>query len=234
MNRLVNNTVRTALDVAVLVFSFAVAYGLRFEFAVPQDQLQRMLVSLPYVVVLQYAALVWMGVPKFSWRYFGLREAWRVGAAIGAASAVLLVLRFVTPLLADRFPNARFALVPISVIVGNAVFVFVGLTGMRALRRMTGERSDASGFRRPVSRKATLLVGAGEAGRIVAREVASRPDLGIEAVGFLDDDRQNLGTVIHGVPVLGRTERLLDFAKEYDAEQVLITIADAPGRDARS
>ena len=68
---------------------------------------------------------------------------------------------------------------------------------------------------------------------MVAKEAAARPTMGIRPVGFLDDDRSKMGTVLFGIPVLGNTERLAELCERYQAEQVLVTLAHARGGDVR-
>ena len=78
-----------------------------------------------------------------------------------------------------------------------------------------------------------MLVGAGQAGLLVAKELGSRPDLGMRAVGFIDDDRGKVGSVLHGIPVLGTTEELARLCAKHGAKQALISIANAPGKEIR-
>src|SRR5690606_32930848 len=58
-------------------------------------------------------------------------------------------------------------------------------------------------------------------------------DLGLRVVGFLDDDRDKVGTMVNGVPVLGTTDRLPELCARHGAQQVLITMASAPGSTVR-
>jgi FlaA1/EpsC-like NDP-sugar epimerase len=114
-------------------------------------------------------------------------------------------------------------------VVINFVLQFLGIAGVRILRRLQGERRETV-ERRPADEPSrTMLVGAGQAGVLVARELAHRPDLGLRPVGFLDDDRNKQGMVLHGIPVVGGTAELPELCARLHAEQVLITIANAPG-----
>jgi FlaA1/EpsC-like NDP-sugar epimerase len=61
---------------------------------------------------------------------------------------------------------------------------------------------------------------------LVAREVDKRPDLGISVVGFVDDDRRMVGTIVHGIRVWGQLDQLPALAARLGAEQVLVTIAN--------
>ena len=78
-----------------------------------------------------------------------------------------------------------------------------------------------------------LLIGAGQAGVVVAREITRRPDLGLHVVGFLDDDPLKVGTSIDGLRVLGTTEYVAAIAERKHITRALITIANAPGKQIR-
>jgi FlaA1/EpsC-like NDP-sugar epimerase len=79
----------------------------------------------------------------------------------------------------------------------------------------------------------TLLIGAGKAGAEVAKEIASHPELGIQPIGFLDDNPANRGRVIHGIPVLGAVTNLAKLAMIHRAKQALITIGKPSGKHVR-
>lgn len=79
----------------------------------------------------------------------------------------------------------------------------------------------------------TLIVGAGAAGSMVAREMASRPDQGYTVVGFLDDDPTKLGTRVAGAPVLGKIGDLAAVAGQHRVGQIVIAIPSASGRTIR-
>lgn len=234
MTRLKTRTSQFLIDISVLMLAFFVAMLLRFDWSVPRVMFRQLTIVLPYVVLLQYAFLSGFGITRFSWRYISLRDTVRIFLAIASATALLVVLRFLSPALIERFPLARYGVVPLGVLLGDFVVAFIGLTGVRALRRMLGERiahkQHKSGQER---REPTLLVGAGQGGVLIAQEIARRPDLGILPVAFVDDDPVKQGAVIHGIKVMGTTERLRRLAQRYQAKQALITISNAPGSAIR-
>ena len=236
MTRLALRTAQHLLDVLVLVLAFTVAFYARFDGALPDHMLKRLLFLAPYVAGLQFLVLYTMGVTRFAWRFIGIREARRVFLAVVLSTAVVLAMRGVSGLLLETYPWIQYALIPLGVIAIDFVLAFLGITGVRVLWRMYIE-SKAKRRRRlsvdapPPAR--TLLVGAGRAGVLAAREIGVRPDLGLVAVGFVDDDPGKLGAVIHGVEVLGRSDDLPALVVGHDVEQILITIASATGTDIR-
>lgn len=223
-----------ALDLLGLTAALWVAFLLRFEGHVPALMLTKALSLTPYIVALQYAALTVRGVPRFAWRYIGLREITRIFGALCSASGVFLAIRLGAGAFFNPAGNARYAMLPIGVVGIDLVLSFMAVSGLRVLRRLAGERREAGGRAIPPREPAkTLLVGAGQGGLLVAKEIATRRDLGIEAVGFVDDDRTKVGTVVHGIPVLGTTEQLEALCEKTGAREVLITFTDPPGRDVR-
>ena len=234
MSRLKTRTSQFLIDIAVLMFAFVLAMLVRFDWDVPWVMFKQLMIVLPYVVLLQYGFLSAFGTTRFSWRYISLRDTVRIFGAIASAAALLVALRLLSPVLVDRFPLARYGIAPLGVLLGDFVLAFLGLTGVRALRRMLGERvasKQHQGDGEP--QEPTLLVGAGQGGFLVAQEIARRPDLGILPVAFVDDDPVKQGAVIHGIKVKGTTQDLLRLAERHSAKQALITISNAPGAAIR-
>jgi FlaA1/EpsC-like NDP-sugar epimerase len=183
---------------------------------------------------LELFALYAFSVPYFAWRYISLRDAQRVMYALGVSTLVLIGFRLLAPLVQPSLPHAEFTIVPLGVIAANAVLALFGVVGIRGLRRILDERSRSRELGHQSPRKVpTLLVGAGQAGVLVAKEITSRPDLPIGVVGFLDDDRMKLGAIVHGVKVLGSIDDIEVHARKTGAKQAIITIANASGTDIR-
>jgi len=194
----------------------------------------RLVLAIPWVVALQYGLLTLLGARRFSWRFIGLRETLRISAALATGVGLLLALRFAVPGVQDDAPLIGHLLLPIGVIAIDGMLAFIGLAGIRASRRLLGEHANRLAVLRSSDETIpTMMVGAGMAGVLVAREIARRPDLGIRAVGFLDDDKVKQGQVIHGIEVLGATDRVAELCAKYGAKQVLITIAAASRKEIR-
>jgi FlaA1/EpsC-like NDP-sugar epimerase len=211
-------------DVVILIAAFALAYQLRFDFAVPSGEISNFLKQLPYVLAVQLLALRWSGVQTFIWRYISFAELQAFVRAAAYASAPLVALRLALP---ESMSELR---VPLSVTMMDTITAFVGLIGVRAARRTIYERRDKQRTATTTARSTRqriLLIGAGRAGQASARDILNRGDSEFTIVGFVDDDELKRGTVIQGIPVIGATIDLPRLVPELKIDHVLISIAEA-------
>ncbi len=233
--RLTLTVLQSVIDVAILSAAFVGAYLSRYEMQLPLGGRTRLALTLPYVVALEMLCLWLSGFLLVSWRFASLPAARRAVLGFGASTAALAFSRIVVGGLADAHPNFTIVLVPFGVIGINSAFAFLGVLGARVLRRALSEHEEAASRipnrSRRIEVKRTLLVGAGAAGSIVARELKQRPELGVEPVGFLDDDSSKLGTIVYDLRVLGTTADIADVARAHAVDQVLVTIA-GPAKSA--
>ncbi len=186
------------------------------------------LFSWPIVVGLHYLSLTAFGVPRMSWRYMTMLDTVRIFVAIAVPATILIASRLLSTILGAQFP-----VIPLGVLAMHPVLAFVGLVGTRASWRLRSEVQQRKKRAAEGVRHRVLLIGAGEAGVLVAREIANRPDLNLHPVGFLDDDPLKVGTSIAGLQVLGTTAMVAEVAERKRVKRALITIANAPGHQIR-
>jgi len=229
-NRLLLKLLQFGLDMVVLIAAFGLVYLWRFDFVIPEHEFRLALIRLPYTVAIQFAGLILAGVYMFIWRYIGMAEVKAFFNAALWSILLLLVMRLGLP---ERFQEFR---IPISVIMADTTLAFGGVLGLRVLRRVIYERErkrrkvnhSGNGHKKPV-----LLIGAGRAGVLTAREIQSRGDMGLKIEGFVDDDPKKQRSVIQGVKVLGTTQDLSRLVRELRIDHVVISIAFASRRDFR-
>lgn len=219
------------IDLVVLTSSFALAYLLRFDFEVPRSQLDDFFTQLPYVVLIQMTALSLAGVYTFIWRYVGMSEIRAFVNAALCSALPILAARLVLP---HALNNWR---VPISICLVDTALAFGGALGLRVLRRAVYERAgqrqavrSRPGAGRP---KPVLLIGAGRAGMLAAKEIRGRGDTDLRIKGFIDDDRYKAGLIVQGVRVLGTSADLPRLVRELEIDHVILTVARASRRDIR-
>ncbi|HZT59157.1 MAG TPA: nucleoside-diphosphate sugar epimerase/dehydratase [Pyrinomonadaceae bacterium] len=219
------------IDFTVLVASFTMAYLLRFDFELPDGQARYFLTQLPCVVVLQMTALSLAGVYTFIWRYVGMSEIRAFANAALWSALPVLAARLLLP------PSMNDWRVPISICLVDTTLAFGGALGLRVLRRAVYERANKrqggrgrGGGGRP---KPVLLIGAGHAGMLAAKEIRGRGDTDLQIKGFVDDDRYKTGLILQGVRVLGTTADLPRLVRELEIDHVILTVARASRRDIR-
>lgn len=224
---------RVTIDLLILTLAYLLGFALRFDWEMTYASFRHFVITAPYVVGLQYAALEIVRVPKFSWRFVGLHEVRWILLGLGAATGVLLCIRLVAGELIELAGLWRFAAIPIGVILINFAMATLGLVGARTLLRIQTERRGSHRIKRADQAKRTLLIGAGRAGHTIAQEFSSRTKNILEPVGFIDDDPRKLGMLVRGIKVLGTTNDIAEIANKTGAEQALITLASAHGEDVR-
>jgi FlaA1/EpsC-like NDP-sugar epimerase len=226
-----------AVDGALVAFAYYLAFQLRFDNGPSGHYAELRARTIWWVLAGSLIVLVFSRVYQRRWRYSGQRDFEAVARAI-----VVIVLLTVVGIEALR-PVQRYtvhgtrAVASATVGLPNGVIVLFGLLcllfliGVRVLARMVYERRPLAALRGVrEGERGVLIVGAGDGGRLVLREIARNRGLGLAPVGFLDDDPSKRGLRIDGVRVRGDTcadlPRILD---ESDPDEVLIAIPSAPG-----
>jgi len=224
--------IQAILDVALLVLAFAAAYLLRFDFQFAPDTMRDFLIQIPFVVLVQFVALTITGARASIWRYTDLAHIKAFFYAALASLIVVASLRFALPT-----PHKAWR-VPLSVNLIDVVLAFGGAYAIRVMRRAEYEYKqkrvqlkkhiNGNGNGKTRSKRSVLLIGAGRAGSLAAKEIDARGDLDLEIKGFVDDDRSKLGrSVVQGRRVLGTTQDLPRLVHTHGINHVVITIAHA-------
>ncbi len=226
-NYMLSRGTQMAVDALVVLASFVLAHVLRFD-GWPQGlDGQRMVLALPYVVMLQICVNYFVGLYRRVWRYVSVPDTVHLASTVGVISIVILALRLA---IAD---SRSLWVFPIGTIVINFLLATVGMLGARLAWRVVCEKAARAKTQVNGVKLRTLLAGAGDAGIMTAREITRRRDLGLQVCGFLDDDPGKLGTVIQGVSVLGSTIDLPEVVKKHRVDQVIITMANARRKTIR-
>ncbi|HJT30043.1 MAG TPA: nucleoside-diphosphate sugar epimerase/dehydratase [Pyrinomonadaceae bacterium] len=214
-------------DLLILTFAFALAYLLRFDFRVTAEDLSRLVYQLPIVVLIQFGALVLTDGHRFLWRYVGMLELKTFVKAFLYSTFALLVLWILVPY------EGR---IPLSVLIMDVLLAFSGTFGPRVLWRAAHEHNEEMLRAARVNngpRKRVLLIGAGSAGVLAAREIRRNLDINFDVRGFVDDDPRKQMTVIQKFKVLGTSQHLPQLVRELEIDEVIISIAHASRENFR-
>jgi FlaA1/EpsC-like NDP-sugar epimerase len=220
------------VDGLLVALAYYLAYQLRFEFKLPARYDQLLEATIPWVVPVTVAVLALFGLYQRLWTFVGQRDYEGVVKAVVVANLLLVVGITVLHPVETQSKVARVTVpLPGSVIALSFLLTLALLIAVRFVVHLVNEGRIHS-F--PVSKNArdVLVVGGGQGGRLVVRELARNPALRLRPVGYIDDDPRKLGLKDeHSLKVLGTTSDA-DLAKildEVEPDEVIIAIPSAPG-----
>jgi FlaA1/EpsC-like NDP-sugar epimerase len=208
-------------DAVLIAAAWALTFWIRFDQSVPRFY-EHLLSWQTFAVVLsiKLSVFVLFGFYNRWWRYVSTRDMW--GAARGVVVASLLV-----DLTLYAFPPEGTARLPRGIAVIDMLLLLAFVAGSRLLARTLIERPSPGGF---VARgREVVIVGAGDAGQVILRELQRKPQLGYTPIGLLDDDPRKKNLRVHGVRVLGTTAELRRVLREAEPDEVLIAMPSASG-----
>ena len=200
----------------LVVASYWLAFVLRFDRMIPRAYWSLFVTTLWPLLIFRLGAFAFFRLYSGWWRYVGMRDMVALVKAIAISSALFTALLVFTGQ-AYQYPR--------SVIVIDAVLTLFFIGGVRfALRALRENRRPATGGPRL---RRVVIIGAGDAGELLLREMHNNRGLGYVPVGFVDDDIRKTGFHIHGVPVLGTTESLGRLLETNAADELIIAIPSA-------
>ncbi len=180
-------------------------------FAMLNDHFNEILEFLVISLVVYAISFYLFGTNKSLWSYLGVNEI--VNICISVVLGDLITSILYQYMLPDTFSNVRFAIFSPLLIIAGMMFTRMLY---RALREREAGKYGASTY------KNTFIIGAGDAGYILLKELSKNNIFRANVVGLIDDNRKN--SVISGVTVVGTTYELLKLIPTYEVEQVFLAI----------
>ncbi len=223
------------VDGVLVALAYYLAFQLRFDEArAPVHAIYTVLLerTILWVALGGVLVLVLARVYQRSWSYSGQRDYEAILRGVVAIVLLSVVGVAVTrPVQIPHRGGSSAVGLPDGVIVLFFLLALVLLVGVRVIGRAIHERRLQGAFRGVrEGERGVLIVGAGDGGRLVLREIVRNRELGLTPVGFLDDDPRKRGLRIDGVKVRGNTEADLPrILEEAEPEEVIIAIPSAPG-----
>jgi FlaA1/EpsC-like NDP-sugar epimerase len=211
----------------IFALSFILSYELRFDFALPSRYARQLLLICLWAIPFKLITLRLFGHFNELLSYFSTPDLRRVLSAVGTSSVVLLIARVVA---------GGFFAAPRGVIVTDFVLSIAGICSVRLFLRWFRERALGRQRNTNKASRRVAIIGAGDVGATLARELITKRWLAMQPVAFFDDFKAAHSRV-HGIPVLGTPETLLDAklqAKDkLRIEEVIIAMPSAPAKRVR-
>ena len=221
---------QVVLDAGLAALAYFLAYRLRFDGGIPERYDVLFGRTITFVVCGTVFIYALFGLYRHWMRYSSQREYLQIAQA-AAVSVFALVgyVAVVQPSLISTPEGDVSVTVPTGVLVlfGLLLLVFTG--ALRYVTHLVYER-PLRGYRARRDARSVLIVGAGDGGRLLLREILRNPDLGFRPVGFVDDDeRKQRARIDRGLEVLGTSYELPRVLDDVEPDEVLIAIPSAPG-----
>lgn len=212
-----------AVDIALIAVAYVAAFLLRFDFAIPADQWNIFLRGLWIVLAIKPLVFLVSGLYRNLWRYASLHDAMEIFKVI-TISSVMAVFAIMYVRQFDDFPRSIFIL--------DWFLLFSFVSASRLVWRIYREmyylplKGSSTG-------KKALIVGAGEAGSMLLKEMRKQRRSEYNVIGFVDDDREKQGMLLHKVPVLGTIDHLKGLVRKHKVEEIIVAIPSAHGKMLR-
>jgi FlaA1/EpsC-like NDP-sugar epimerase len=208
------------VHLALVTVAYLLAFMLRFEFRLPAGEWERFLRTLPFLLLARMAVFAWFHLYEGLWRYVSMRDILAILRAATLSSLIFVVSVF--GLFGPGFPRSVFVL--------DWVLCLALVGGVRLALRALRESSRRYGRGQ---RRRAFIVGAGDAGEMLLREMDRSLTLNYEVVGFIDDDPRKQGRRIHGIEVVGTLEELPGLCGAKAVQELLIAIPSATPEQRR-
>ncbi len=233
----INFFIVLGIDIALILASIYGAYLLRFEFSIPSQNLALLYKALPVIILVKITSFYFFDLYRGVWRYTSIGDLFNIIKAATISS--FLIISFI--LFMTRFEGFSR-----STFVIDWCFTILLITGYRVAIRLYYEQLSGEGSwsvairnligfltRKQSEGKKILIVGAGDCGEKICREIINNYKLQHNIVGFIDDDPEKLGKKIHGIPVLGFTGEIKKVSQKTRADEVLIAVPSATSKEIR-
>jgi FlaA1/EpsC-like NDP-sugar epimerase len=207
------------VDAAIVAVAWVLAFELRFDHGLPVYYSTLLNRTLPIVIAIQLAVFIAFGFYNRWWRYVSVHDMWSLARGVVVACVVAdLTVYFISPVHNVRLPR--------TIAVTDFLLVLGMVAGVRLLARTVMERPGTNVVARG---KEVIVIGAGDAGRLIVQEMQRSRMLNYTPIGFVDDDARKRNSRIMGVRVLGTLEELPQILREQRPDELLIAMPSVSG-----
>jgi FlaA1/EpsC-like NDP-sugar epimerase/lipopolysaccharide/colanic/teichoic acid biosynthesis glycosyltransferase len=206
------------IHTGAILSSTALAFLLRFDGKIPSEEFGLMIITLPFVLSLRLAALQYFGLNRGLWRYAGIQDLIHLGGATFVSS--LGIWGSITLLPIEGYP--------ISVFFIDAFLLILLLASLRITKRVYMILTQVG-----VGARRVLVIGAGNAGEMMARDMVQNPSYNRQPIAFIDDDPRKRHSKIHNIPVVGNSHGLEAAVQEVSPDEILIAIPSAGQKEIK-
>ncbi len=233
----INFFIILGIDIVLIAASIYGAHLIRFEFSFPSGFAVLFYKILPVIIFIKITTFFFFDLYRGMWRYTSISDLFNIiKASVISSFLIIFLILFMTRF--EGFSRSVFIIdwcLTVFFITGHRVAIrlyYEQLSGdgswLTALHKLIGLLTK----KQPEGKK-ILIVGAGDCGEKICREIINNLQLHQNIIGFIDDDPEKLGKKIHGIPVLGSVNDIKIVSQKTKADEALIAIPSASSKKIR-
>ncbi|MGI6413057.1 MAG: polysaccharide biosynthesis protein [Syntrophomonadaceae bacterium] len=208
------------IDAVLVNLAIYSALLLRFDAHIPQNYINAYLGLAPLITIIALLYLYGFKLYARLWEYASINELLAIFSAIS-----FTMITVVTLILTFSLPGLPRSIYLLSWLLMN-VYIGVSRISWRIMRTyyLNGK---------PHQTRRALIVGAGDAGAILAREIRSNTQVNLKVIGFIDDDPSKQRMMLGGIPVLGNRKKIPGIVSSMEVDEIIIAMPSVPGNVVR-
>lgn len=208
------------VDLVLFPLSLYLAYIFRFDGKIPPEFFIQFKRTIVFFLVIRIVVNAFFGLYKGLWRYLGIRDFITIFKSVSLGSIIIVLVVIYLNKYDEAFHEAMIYHHPRSIYIIEWLIslLFMGVT--RSFIRLYREVI----IRKSAEVKELLIVGAGNAGEMLVRDIQRNPQTGYLPVGFVDDDEEKIGEKIHNVGILGTIREIPEIVKRHKIKEIIIAI----------
>ena len=221
------------IDGVVWTSVTVLAYLLRFD---PTDEVWRsqMIQILPYVAVAKLFLVTLFGSYRMSWRNTGFADFFLIARMVFLYSGLMGIT--ILAMNSAGTMTISLSIAVLELLLGIPILLVPRMTARFALIYKLNGKGNGKGngfFNAGVKRDRVLIVGAGESGTMVAKELQKHPGMGMRTIAFVDDKASLYKQKIHGIQVAGHIAQIPDIVQKEQITKIIIAMPSADGGQIR-
>jgi FlaA1/EpsC-like NDP-sugar epimerase len=206
-------------DIILFIFSLFLSFLFHFDLNLNIDYVSLIAEVAPLFIAIKIIALGIFSIYSISWRYVGIKDLINIIISLIFSELILILLSLPSSFINYSLPILGF---PKRIFFVDGIISLCLIGGLRISKRIYLEVIRKKKYTK--EGKKTIIIGAGNTGEMILRDMVRQNYSGFRPIGFLDDNRTKLGTIIHGVRVIDTVNALSNVIQQNAIEAVIIAI----------
>jgi FlaA1/EpsC-like NDP-sugar epimerase len=210
------------VDIACVLASLYISLLLRFDFNIPSKDLQFFKLSIIPVIILIIGFNKVFKLYRNMWKYASIEELFSIVYSITLANIAFVIYSYLVSYILFNSDYYRF---PFTVHIIFWLLSVITLGGIRIMYRILEQNKGEN--KQSDKNLNVLILGAGDAGALLVKEIKKHKELNYYIVGLIDDDESKKGRIINDIKVLGGRDKIISICEERSVEEIIITMPSA-------